>query len=205
MRLSLTHGVPGSQLQDRVASLEAEKAVLAAAAGSDAPPGPGSSGEETTTTSSPAFDRLRLELAEALRSQGQLQTRLNAAEGELEKLRAKTKLDTKTAKALTSERNTLATKVRDRDEELRGKSKLVEVFVIPLLTLCRENGAADESAMQDVQDELIALNLQLNVAEKQRAEVQAENKELIARWMQRKTQEAEAMNMANEPIFAKGR
>lgn len=71
--------------------------------------------------------RLRLELAEALRSQGQLQSRLKVAEAELETLRTKTKNDARTIRILTNERNTLQTKVRDRDEELRGKSKLVEV------------------------------------------------------------------------------
>ncbi len=71
--------------------------------------------------------RLRLELAEALRPQGQLQTRLKAAEAELETLRTKTKNDARTIRILTNERNALQTKVRDRDEELRGKSKLVEV------------------------------------------------------------------------------
>ena len=56
-----------------------------------------------------------------------------------------------------------------------------------------------------MQDELIALNLQLNVVEQQKMKIQAENKELIDRWMKRMGQEAEAMNLANEPIFSKGR
>lgn len=59
--------------------------------------------------------------------------------------------------------------------------------------------------MQDLQDEVLALNLQLNVAEQQKAKVQAENKQLVERWMKRVGQEAEAMNLANEPLFTKRR
>jgi hypothetical protein len=55
-----------------------------------------------------------------------------------------------------------------------------------------------------VQDELIALNLQLNIAEQQRDKIKKENKDLVDRWMRRMGQEAEAMNLANEPFIAKG-
>lgn len=58
---------------------------------------------------------------------------------------------------------------------------------------------------QEVQDEMIALNLQMAMAEKERDRVKKENKELIDRWMKRMAQEADAMNLANEPIFEKGR
>lgn len=46
---------------------------------------------------------------------------------------------------------------------------------------------------------MIALNLQLSMAEKERDKVRKENKELIDRWMKRMAQEADAMNRANEP------
>lgn len=59
--------------------------------------------------------------------------------------------------------------------------------------------------MQQVQDEMIALNLQLSMAEKERDRVKQENKELIDRWMKRMGQEADAMNLANEPTLGKGR
>ena len=59
--------------------------------------------------------------------------------------------------------------------------------------------------LQNVQDELIALNLQLNVAEQQAAKVRAENKELVERWMKRMRQEADAMNLANEPLMSRGK
>jgi len=43
------------------------------------------------------------------------------------------------------------------------------------------------------------------MTEQQRAKVQAENKELVDRWMKRMGQEAEAMNLANEPVMSKRR
>lgn len=51
---------------------------------------------------------------------------------------------------------------------------------------------------QNVQDEMITLNLQLSMAEKERDRVKNENKELIERWMKSKGAEAERMNRANE-------
>ena len=73
--------------------------------------------------------------------------------------------------------------MRDREEELRVKNKLVA----------------------DVQDELVVLNMQLNMVEKNRAEKEAENKQLVERFMQRVGEEAEALNLASEPLFSKKR
>jgi hypothetical protein len=56
-----------------------------------------------------------------------------------------------------------------------------------------------------VQDELAVLNLQLDVAERDRKRAQDETKVLVDRWMKRVGQEAEAMNMANEPGLARNR
>ena len=58
---------------------------------------------------------------------------------------------------------------------------------------------------QQVQDEMITLNLQVSMAEKERDKVKKENKELVDRWMKRMAQEADAMNLANEPLFDKTR
>jgi chromosome segregation ATPase len=127
--------------------------------------------------------RLRLELAEALRAKGQFQQRLQAAEEELARLRVKTALDSKTLRDLMAERRTLTIKLRDREEELRDKNKLVA----------------------EVQDELAVLNMQLDIVEKKRAEKEAENKQLVERFMKRVGQEAEAMNLANEPLLNKKR
>ncbi|KAK2933954.1 hypothetical protein FoTM2_005198 [Fusarium oxysporum f. sp. vasinfectum] len=88
-----------------------------------------------------------------------------------------------TEKRLRAGEEDLTTRLKDREYELREKRKLIE----------------------QVQDEMIALNLQMSMAEKERDKVKKENKELVDRWMKRMAQEADAMNLANEPIFEKGR
>lgn len=77
---------------------------------------------------------MRRELAEALRSNGQLKLRTTAAENELVTLRAKTKTDAKTIEELSKHRAQLVQKVRDRDEELKGKAKFI--VVRQLLHIC---------------------------------------------------------------------
>jgi hypothetical protein len=52
---------------------------------------------------------------------------LRVAEDELEKLRLKSKTDAKIIKDLSADRTALIIKVKDRDEELKGKAKLLEV------------------------------------------------------------------------------
>ena len=49
-----------------------------------------------------------------------------------------------------------------------------------------------------MQDEAVALNLQLNVAEKERDRLKAENAELTRRWMEKMEQEADTMNARND-------
>jgi hypothetical protein len=78
-------------------------------------------------TANNGTSQIRSDLAEAFRSNGQLQSRIRAAEAELLKLRAKSKSDTKAIEDLSKERIILARKVKDRDEELRGKTKLLGV------------------------------------------------------------------------------
>jgi chromosome segregation ATPase len=77
--------------------------------------------------------QLRTDLTEALRSKGQLQARLKLAEDELEKSKSRKKSDTKTIRDLTTERSILSTKVADRDAELKGKAKLLEVTSLQCL------------------------------------------------------------------------
>ncbi|KAH8801569.1 autophagy-related protein 16 [Xylogone sp. PMI_703] len=155
-----------TELLDRTAALEAEKAARITASGTT------SNARDDQTTATDGNAQLRSDLAQALRSNGQLQARLKTAEAELVKLRAKTKADSELVKELSGLRATLTQKVRDRDEELRGKAKLLD----------------------DVQDEMISLNLQLNMVEQRCKSLESENKELIARWMAHKSREADEMN-----------
>ena len=70
----------------------------------------------------------------------------------------------------------LERRVRDRADELKGKGKFVE----------------------DVQDEMVALNLQLNMMEKENEKLKRENEDLTRRWMEKMEAEASRMNEGNE-------
>ncbi|KAL0473631.1 autophagy-related protein 16 [Neurospora intermedia] len=192
------------QLFDRISVLEAEKAALqqqvetylssssSSSSAANKPrdrdtPKTDAVAADSTTPAPTAADsallaRLRVDLAEALRAKGDFQRRLNVVEEELVRLRTKTTIDNKTLQTLTAERKTLTIKLRDREEELRAKSKM----------------------LADVQDELQVLNTHLDLVEKRRSEMEAENKQLVARFMKRVGQEAEAMNMANDSTSGSG-
>ena len=73
---------------------------------------------------------------------------------------------------ITRQKNDVERRLRDRDEELRGKTKLAE----------------------DAQDEMVALGLQLNISEQKAEKLKAENEELVQRWMKRMGEEAEKVN-----------
>ncbi|MCJ1403309.1 hypothetical protein MMC11_006532 [Xylographa trunciseda] len=120
--------------------------------------------------------QVRQNLADAQRSRGELETRVAVVTGELEKLQLKSKTETQHINELTAERLNLVKKLRDRDEELRGKSKLLE----------------------DVHDETLSLTIELNMAEETNKKLKLENQELVDRWMARKGQEADAMNTASK-------
>lgn len=120
-------------MADRISSLEAEKLALESLIA-----GQGNNNNRSKSPSlqpgeaaanDPGVAQLRLELAEALRSRGVAETRLRTAEEELDKLRSKTKQDIRSLKDLTTERTSLATKVNDREYELKEKRKLVEVLL----------------------------------------------------------------------------
>ncbi|GAP89178.2 putative autophagy protein 16 [Rosellinia necatrix] len=183
-----------SQLADRVAALEAEKAAWALSS----PASPAKATAPVAVLSKPPFApaadpatpsslpssslppdgaaQLRLDLAEALRGRSQAQTRLRAAEAELATLRSKNRVDGKRIGDITAERNALIARVRDLNEELEKKKKF----------------------LKDVQDDNLTLNMELNMTVQKAAKVQAENKELVDRWMKRIGHEADALNLQNE-------
>jgi len=126
-----------------------------------------------------------------LRSNGQLQSRAKVAEAELVRLQAKSKSEGKLIEDLSRERAFLSQKLKDRDEELRGKAKLLDVWKI---CFHRSTYVIIANRSKDVHDEVISLDLQLNMSEQRVKDLRAENKELIDRWMARKGHEAEEMN-----------
>lgn len=119
---------------------------------------------------------MRADLAEALRQKSSLESRLRKATAERDALQATQRAQSRAVRDLSGERDALRLRVGDQAEELRGKKQMLE----------------------QVQDEVLALELQLNVAEQQKTQVAAENKQLIERWMRRARQEADDMNAANE-------
>lgn len=83
-------------------------------------------------SSSPAqvetLARLRQDLSEAQRTKGEQQFRLKSVAEELERLKVKSRVDSQRISELTTEKAGLVTRMRDRDEELREKAKLLEVL-----------------------------------------------------------------------------
>ncbi|KAL4948813.1 autophagy protein [Aspergillus filifer] len=118
----------------------------------------------------------RADLAEAQKSRTGLQERLARATTDLERLRKRNTSDGKRMNAMENEITHLQLRLKDREEELRGKAKLLE----------------------DFQDEMATLNLQLNMAEERTDRLQKENKELVDRWMARMGKEADALNDASK-------
>ena len=116
--------------------------------------------------------QLRQDLSKAQNERADLQTRLDAALHSLQTSKDKAKADTKRIAQLNASVSQLTTKLRDKEEELRGKAKLIE----------------------NVQDENVTLNLQLNMAEEQSAKLRRENQELVDRCMARMGREADRMN-----------
>lgn len=148
------HALPTPQ--DRKASQSHKKASLPL--GSAAP--------------SETLVQIRQDLVEAQRSRGVLEGRLHSINEELQKFRIQSSLDTKGIQELSKEKDMLVRRVKDRDEEIKGKAKLLE----------------------DVHDETVSLTLQLNMADERVRKVEGENKELVERWMKRMGEEAEEMN-----------
>lgn len=101
-----------------------------------------------------------------------MQVQVEALRKDLENSSLQANSDAKKIAQLNGSAVRLATKLRDREEELRGKAKL----------------------LVNVQDENATLNLQLNVAERDAVQLKKENQELIDRWMKRMGKEADRMN-----------
>lgn len=132
------------------------------------------SGRQPSSTPPPAevLSTLRSDLASAQQSRADIQNRLEATTKELVALKTQSRKDYKRLTQLSTEVNHLAVRLRDRDEELRGKTKL----------------------LHDVQDENATLNMQLNLSDENQKKLEAENQELVDRWMQRVKGEADKMN-----------
>jgi chromosome segregation ATPase len=130
-----------TKLADRTATISKEPAADLASQVSN-PAGSkdkAQAGADQRSELSALLNSLREDLAEAQRMRAELQSQLDAISSELAKLKEKSAADVKKVGDLITERNQLMVRLRDRDEELRGKSKLLEVSLATLLPyVCAE-------------------------------------------------------------------
>ena len=73
------------------------------------------------------MSKVRQDLSEAQRSRILMESRLHNVTENLQKLKLQCALDSKRIVELSKEKANLTIGVKDRDEELKGKAKLLEV------------------------------------------------------------------------------
>ncbi len=115
---------------------------------------------------------LRADLSNTQRIRASLQAQVSELTSTLTQLQATQKDSTAQISLLTRQKLDVERKLRDREEEIRGKARLVE----------------------EAQDEMVSLQLQLNMAEQKSEKLDKENKELVERWMRRMGEEVERVN-----------
>ena len=126
-----------------------------------------------TQVSSPsALAQIRAELASTQRTRGELEIKLSSLSTELSALKSSDTQQKQRIEQLERAKTALERRGKDRAEELKGKGRFVE----------------------EVQDEMVALNLQLNMAEQEKEKLKKENEDLTRRWVQKMEEEARKMN-----------
>ena len=118
------------------------------------------------------MQQVRQDFAAAQQERVELQTSVSSLKAELESINSKLKVANDQNLRLQQSNTKLTTRLKDREEELRGKARLLE----------------------NVQDENATLNLELNQAGLEVRRVRRENKDLIDRWVAEKGKEADKMN-----------
>ena len=88
---------------------------------------PGQGQLEAAQSLQETLTAVRLDLIAAQQSRTELQDRLSRTTTDLEKLKKKSIQDGRRITALEGERMHLQMRLKDRDEELRGKAKLLDV------------------------------------------------------------------------------
>ncbi|TLD27879.1 hypothetical protein E2P81_ATG06225 [Venturia nashicola] len=123
------------------------------------------------TEPSIATTQLRQQLAEAQKARGLLEIKAAKIPG-LQSSNA-----SQNRQLITLEKEILSLKRRlgDKDEEVREKQKLVN----------------------RVQDEMLAMTLEVNMAEENASRLKSENKELVQRWMKEMGERADKQNKQN--------
>ncbi|KAF3910788.1 hypothetical protein ABW20_dc0102058 [Dactylellina cionopaga] len=134
-----------------------------------APPTPSATELQTLHAS---LTTLRGDLAISQRDRTTLQSQLLTATTALTQLQKSSSANLRELDKIKNERYQLEQKLKTRDEESKLNRKMIE----------------------NLQDEIIALNIQLNIGEQTKMRLKSENEDLIARWMALKENEVESMN-----------
>jgi len=137
------------------------------------------SSPNTTSTNNDALTSLHSQLsqirADLLDSQ-KLRThygnQLKLTTEHLEKLKFSGAANLRELDKIKNERYQLERKLKDKDEEMKVNKKIIE----------------------NLNDEILTLNIQLDLADQAKGRLMSENEELISRWMKLKGDEADAMN-----------
>lgn len=131
---------------------------------------------EQTPPTNDQLNDLRQNLGAANQARATLTTQVSEMQTKLSNLESQSKRSIARTTTLDAQVLTLTRRLKERDEELKGKSKLAE-------------GA---------QDEMVGLELALNIAEEKVKDIQAENEKLkvenemlVQRWLKRVGEEAE--------------
>ncbi|EAT76490.1 hypothetical protein HBI56_230610 [Parastagonospora nodorum] len=171
-----------TKLADRTAASLAKQPASAAEDADTTPtasktirPGtPKGKGAATVADVSPpsSLAQIRAELANTQRTRSELETKLSDVNLELSALKASDSLQKQRIEQLEKAKTNLERRGKDRVDELKGKGKFVE----------------------DIQDEMVALTLQLNMAEQEKQKLKKENDDLTKRWVQKMEEEAKRMN-----------
>jgi hypothetical protein len=115
-----------------------------------------------------ATAQLRTQLAEAQKARALLETEVAKLPG----LQSSNASQNRQLMTLEKEILSLKRRISDKDEEIREKQKLAE----------------------RVQDDMISLTLEVNMAEERAGRLQKENKELVDRWMKEMGSRADTKN-----------
>ncbi|KAK6363225.1 hypothetical protein TWF730_000669 [Orbilia blumenaviensis] len=119
-----------------------------------------------------ALTTLRTDLTTSQKDRTTLQTQLTTTTTSLSLLQKSSTANLRELDKVKTERYHLEQKLKTRDEESKLNRKIIE----------------------NLQDEILALNIQLDIGEQAKVRLKSENEELISRWMALKKDEAEAMN-----------
>ena len=151
------------------------------------------SDRDAVPTQKDTWTRLQHDLWEAQKQRRELHLKMESASNEVQELRTREGISKKHVADLEAENAVLAVRLRDRVEELRGKSKLLEVGSL------QGSCSIINEHFKNLHNESVAMNLQLNLLEERNVKLDQDNQQLVDRWMARKGQEADTMNRELDP------